>query len=137
MKALVLTIISTIGAGIATYFGGWSSAMTTLCVFMLVDYVTGLITAGVFKNSPKTADGGIESRAGLKGLLRKFAMLLMVVVACRVDLLLSTTYVKDCVIIAFCSNELISIIENFGLMGIPLPKVITNIISVLQNKEGE
>ena len=133
-KNVILTVIGIIGSFISQQFGGWTTGMTTLCVFMVLDYITGLIVAGVFKNSSKTETGGLESKAGYKGLLRKFAVLILVLVACRLDLTLGTNYIRDCVVIAFIANECISLIENIGLMGVPLPAVITNAISVLKEK---
>ena len=136
VKTGIITGIGAIGSFIASLYGGWTSAMTTLCVFMLIDYITGLICAGVFKKSIKTEDGGLESKAGFKGLARKFAILLLVLVACRIDITLGTTYVRDTVIIAFIANETISIVENIGLMGVPLPSVITKAITLLNEKGG-
>ena len=123
-----------LGAFITNFFGGWSAAMTTLLLFMAVDYVSGLIVAGVFKNSTKTETGALESRAGFKGLCRKGMILIIVMVAYRIDLLIGTDYVRDAVVIAFCTNELISIVENAGLMGIPLPTVITKAVDILTQK---
>ena len=135
-KLGIMTTIGIIGSFISNSFGGWDEAMTTLCIFMLTDYVTGLIVAGVFKNSTKTNDGGLESKAGFKGLMRKFAVLLLVLIACRLDMMFDTSFVKDCVIIAFIANETISITENIGLMGVPIPKVIEKAITLL-NEKGE
>lgn len=133
-KNILVTIIGILGSAITSIFGGWSAAMTTLVIFMAIDYLTGLITAGVFHKSTKADSGTLESRAGFKGLCRKGAMLLIVLVACRLDLTLSTTYIKDAVIIAFIANETISIIENAGLMGVPIPDTIKNAVDVLQKK---
>ena len=63
-------------------------------------------------------------------------ILLIVLVACRLDMLLGTTYIRDAVIIAFCANELLSITENAGLMGVPIPKAITGAIEVLKKRES-
>ena len=81
MKQTVVTGIGVIGGFIASLFGGWDAALVTLMIFMGVDYITGLIVAGVFGNSEKTANGGLESRAGWKGLCRKGMTLLVVLVA--------------------------------------------------------
>lgn len=131
---IFVTIIGVIGGAISTVFGGWSAAMTTLLIFMGIDYITGLIVAGVFNNSPKTNSGALESRAGWKGLCRKCVTLLMVLIACRLDMVLNTTFIRDCVVIAYIANETISIIENAGLMGIPIPSVIVKAIDVLKSK---
>ena len=134
MKNTICAALGTIGSFIASLFGGWSASLTTLLIFMLIDYVTGLVVAGVFHKSPKTANGGLESKAGLKGLVRKCSVLLLVLVGFRLDLAIGTTYIRDGVCIAFMVNELISIVENAGLMGLPIPGVITNAIEVLTHK---
>ena len=123
-----------VGGFVAMVFGGWSDALITLIIFMSVDYVTGLIVAGIFKKSKKSENGALESRAGFKGLCRKGVALLIVLVAVRLDIVMQTTYIKDAVIIAFIVNESISIIENAGLMGIPIPSVIAKAIDVLKNE---
>lgn len=138
MKETALTgFIGVVGGVISTLYGGWDSALTTLVIFMAIDYITGLIVAGVFKNSEKTDTGALESRAGFKGLCRKGVTLLIVLVACRLDLVIGTTFVKDATVIAFIANETISIIENAGLMGIPIPSVIVKSIDVLKSKAEE
>jgi len=135
IKTAVLAAIGTIGGGVAALFGGWTSAMTTLIIFMVIDYATGIIVAGVFHRSGKSKSGALESRAGFKGLCRKGMILLILLVACRLDLMLGTGYIKDCVCIAFVVNETLSIIENAGLMGVPIPQVLIKAIDVLKAKE--
>ena len=134
MKYWITTMIGVIGGFIASLFGGWDAALVTLIIFMGIDYVTGLIVAGVFHNSEKTTNGALESRVGWKGLCRKGATLLVVLVACRLDLVMGSNFIRDAVIIAFIANETISIIENAGLMGIPIPAVIMRAIEILKNK---
>lgn len=134
MKQMVCTTIGAVGSTIAGLFGGWDTGLTTLLIFMALDYVTGLIVAGVFKNSPKTKTGALESSTGWKGLCRKGVMLVFVLVAYRLDLTIGTNYIKDCLVIAFIANETISLIENAGLMGVPLPAVITKAVDILQKK---
>lgn len=137
MKAnIIYSVVGAVGGFIAAMFGGWGDALITLIVFMAVDYVTGLAVAGIFKKSKKSESGALESRAGFKGICRKGVALLIVLVAVRLDIIMHTTYIKDAVIIAFVANESISIIENAGLMGIPIPGVITKAIDVLK-KESE
>jgi toxin secretion/phage lysis holin len=137
MRANILySIVGAVGGFIATMFGGWSEALITLIIFMSVDYITGLAVAGIFKKSKKSESGALESRAGFKGLCRKGVALLIVLVAVRLDIVMQTSYIKDAVIIAFIANEAISIIENAGLMGLPIPAVIVKAIDVLK-KESE
>lgn len=134
IKIFILSGVACVGAAIASLFGGWNGAMTTLVILMIIDYVTGIIVAGVFHNSPKCSGGALSSAVGFKGICRKFVILLIVVVACRVDLLLDTNIIRDATCIGFCANELVSITENAGLMGIPLPRKLVEAIEVLRGE---
>lgn len=134
MKQTIFTAIGVIGGLITSLFGGWDAALVTLIIFMGIDYITGLIVAGVFGTSEKTANGGLESRAGWKGLCRKGVTLLVVLVGCRLDLIMGSNFIRDAVVIAFIANETISIIENAGLMGVPVPAAIMRAIDILKNK---
>lgn len=127
-------VLGAIGGCIASLFGGWSSGMTTLVIFMAIDYITGLLVAGVFKASKKSETGGLKSYEGWKGLTRKGVSLLVIIVAYRLDLLMGSSYIRDTAIIGFTVNEAISIIENAGLMGLPLPAVISKAIDELSRK---
>ncbi len=134
MKEVISTAAGIVGSGLAALLGGWDTALITLIIFMLIDYLTGLTVAGVFHNSQKTQYGALESRAGFKGICRKGVMLLLVLVACRLDLITGTSFIRDAVIIALVINEAISILENIGLMGVPIPAAISKAIEVLKNK---
>ena len=137
MKETVCAITGAIGGCVSGLLGGWTAALTTLCIFMVIDYLTGLIVAGVFHASPKTESGALESRAGLKGLMRKGMMLLIVLMGYRLDLASGLNMIKDGVCIAFILNEVLSITENAGLMGIPIPAVITKAIDILSKPAAE
>ena len=134
MKNAICAAAGMGGSIIASLFGGWTASLTTLLIFMGIDYLSGLVLAGVFHKSPKTETGALESRAGLKGLIRKVTMLLFVLIGHRLDVAVGATYIRDAICIAFMVNELISIVENAGLMGIPVPAVITNAIDILKKK---
>ena len=131
MKYGVCTAIGAVGGLIAGLFGGWDEGLMTLVIFMAIDYVSGLVVAGVFHNSRKTETGTLESKAGWKGLCRKCMTLLFVLVAYRLDLMIGSDYIRDAVIIGFVANEAISIIENAGLMGVPFPEPIRKAIEIL------
>lgn len=117
---------------IAGVLGGF---IATLVVFMGIDFVTGIVTAAIGK-SKHSESGTLNSTAGWVGLAKKFCILLMVVVSVRIDILIGTNYIRDAVCISFCLNELLSIIENTTLMGIPFPPAFKKAIDVLQNKVG-
>ena len=132
------TVCAVIGAavGVGSWLvGGFDVSVIALMLCMGVDYATGLIVAGVFHCSPKTKGGGLDSRGGWKGLARKFVTLLIVVMANLADLLLEVHYIRDAVIAAFCANECISVLENAGLMGIRIPKVLTAALEKLGEED--
>lgn len=134
LKVIIFGAIGVLGSTISKIFGGWDAAMTTLVIFMAIDFITGWILAVVFKKSPKSATGSLESKVGWKGLCKKGVTLLFVLIAYRLDLLCGTNSIKDVVIIGFIANETLSIVENTGLMGVPIPSVITKTIEVLKEK---
>lgn len=136
MKTTILTAIGICGSTIAGAFGGWDKGLITLVTFMAIDYITGLMLAGVFKKSKKSKNGGLESKVGFKGLCKKCTVLLFVLIAHRLDLMTETNYIRDAVVIAFIANEAVSITENATLMGVPLPNVIIKAIDIL-NKKGD
>lgn len=134
IKSVLCTVIGCAGSMIASAFGGWDAGLITLVLFMAIDYITGLMVAGVFHASEKTESGGLESRAGWKGLCRKGVTLLIVLIAQRIDIVAGTSMVRDAVVIAYIVNEAISITENAGLMGVPVPDRLMAAIDVLQGK---
>lgn len=133
MKETICTIAGILGSFIAGLFGGWDTALATLLIFMAVDYVTGLIVAAAGK-SPK---GKLSSKIGWRGLAKK-CVVLLVLVAAQLDVVLGMDYVRAGVCVAFLCNEVISILENAGLMGVPLPAALKNAVELLQSKgKGE
>lgn len=138
MRDYLPGFVGIIGGALSSAFGGWNAALTTLVIFMAIDYLSGLIVAGVFHNSRKTATGALESFTGFKGIVRKGIQLLIVLIACRLDLLIGgSTFIRDAVVIGFITNETISIMENAGLMGIPMPEAIKKALDILKTKEEE
>lgn len=135
MKETICTISGLIGGFIAAIFGGWDSALVTLVIFMAIDFFTGVVTAAMRK-SKHTENGGLSSTACWFGLAKKVCTLMLIAVAVRMDILVGTNYIRDAVCISFCLNELLSIVENTSLMGVPYPPAIKRAIDVLQTKVG-
>lgn len=133
-KDVLCFVVGVVGGAIASLFGGWNAALSLLVILMVADYATGLLVAGVFKKSSKTQNGALESKAGFKGLCRKCMVLIFVLIAYQIDLVLGTTYLRDAVCIGFCLNEIISLTENAGLMGVPLPSALEKAIEMLREK---
>ena len=134
MKETFCTLFGMIGAALASAFGGWDAAMTALIVCISVDYISGSLVALVFHASRKSESGAYNSTYGLKGLCKKCLMLLFVLVAVQVDKLMGSEYIRDTVCIGFCANEILSIIENLGLAGVPMPQAVVKALEQLQKK---
>ena len=112
--------------------------LQTLVIFMIIDWFTGGVLLPVVSGkSSKSSNGALESRAGWKGLCRKYMTLLYVLIAVRRDILMGTEYLRDAVCIGFILNEAVSIIENAGLMGIPLPGVLRKAVDILKEQSGD
>lgn len=136
-KYMVSGTIGVVGGFITSLFGGWTNDLSTLVCFMVVDFVTGLMVAAVFKKSNKTTTGAMSSQVGFQGLCKKGLTLMFVLIGHRLDVSLGLDYVKTTIIIASIVNELTSIIENAGLMGFPVPKILVNMIDVLKGRSGD
>lgn len=134
-KESICFVAGLIGSIFSGLFGGWTQALTTLCGLMAVDYISGIICAGVFHASPKSISGALESSIGFKGLFRKGMILAIVWIAYQLDLVIGSSIIKDGVCVAYIVNETISIIENAGLMGVPVPDQLKNAIDALRRRE--
>lgn len=126
-----------IGSTITYLFGGWSAALETLFFFIIVDVITGIITALVFRRSSKTKKGGYNSAVGTKGLISKAGIIIAIACLHKVDLLMNKEIFMNAATIGFCANEFISIIENLGKWGIKFPPIVTEAIEVLNTKVKE
>jgi len=136
LKATIISSISAIGSLIANLFGGWTSDLETLIFLMAIDFIMGLMIAAIWKKSGKSQNGALSSWSAWKGLCKKCVSLLFVLIAHRLDIAIGVDYIRTAVIIGFIVNELISIIENAGIMGVPIPSAITKAIDILRNKES-
>lgn len=134
MSAKYTAIIGAVGGVVTALLGGWDYAMQLLVIAMAVDYISGVMVAGVWHKSSKSESGKLESRAGFKGLCRKGMILGLVLVAHYMDLAIGTQYIRDAIVIGFSANEIFSILENLGLMGVEYPPVIKNALEALKGK---
>ena len=128
------TAIGVVGALIYLAVGNITAELSTLLWLMLLDMITGFLVASVFKASRKTTSGALSSKEMLKGFVRKVGMLILVAIAYRLDNMLNVNYLKNATTIALIVEECLSLIENIGLMGIPIPKFISSAIDVLNSK---
>jgi toxin secretion/phage lysis holin len=132
MHHVIHTLVGLVGATFAALFGGWDMGLQVLVTFMVVDYTTGLIVAGVFHKSGKTESGRLESRAGFKGLCRKGMELALVLVGTCLDHYTGNSFIRDAVVITFAVNEALSILENAALMGVPIPETLKKVLEEMQ-----
>lgn len=131
----LLAIITALGTAAGAYWSNLDGMVQLLGITMAVDYVLGWMLAVIFKKSPKTDSGGANSSVGFKGLCKKGVMLPIVYLGYAFDQAMGTNMIQMGVILAFLSNELLSITENLGVMGIPYPEAMKKAIDILQNKE--
>ena len=129
--------IAAVGTIIAEALGGWDTALRILVILMAIDYCTGVLCALVWQKSPKTETGAFESKASLKGLIRKCAVLILVYIGALLDELTEQHIVRTAVIMFFIANDGFSIIENLGIMGVPLPEIVKNAFELLRSKPEE
>ena len=134
MKETLCTIFGLLGSALCWAFGGWDAALTALVICMSVDYISGSLVALVFHKSNKSETGSYNSTYGLKGLCKKCLMLLFVIVAVQADNLMGGDFVRDTVCIGFATNEILSIVENLGLAGVPMPQAVVQALEQLQKR---
>jgi len=137
VRESIIILIGILGGAVASIIGGWDLALQTLVFFMGIDFVTGFIVAAVYKRSRKSSSGTLNSRIGFKGILKKCMMLTMIIMGYQLDRIIGWDFVRYAMIIAFLVNESVSIIENAGLMGVPIPNVLRQAIEILRTKSGE
>ena len=137
VKYLILTIVGSLGSLASYLFGGFDKLLIALIIFMIIDFLSGLILAIVFKKSSKTKNGRVSSEVGIKGLAKKIFILFLVALAEQLDIVLGTNLVRDGAVIAFISMEGVSILENSTLAGLPVPRMIKNALEVLSRGEDK
>lgn len=127
----ILKSIVAVGGSLVTYlFGGWSTLIQILLAFVVIDYVTGVLAAAI--------RGKLNSNIGLKGIAKK--VFIFVIVACGhlADNAMGTQdTVRDAAIYFYIANELLSILENAGEIGLPVPDILKNAIERLKGKEQD
>lgn len=137
VKNIVFAALAAAGAMVAQALGGWDLTLKALVAFMAVDYVTGLLVAAVFRRSPKTERGALSSRAGFIGLVKKCDILLLVLLAVMLDNATGSGFIRAGVCLFFTANEGLSILENLGLMGVPYPQFLQDMLEAMRKKNDD
>jgi len=115
------------GAIVSFLFGGWSALLTILLAFVVMDYISGVLAAG--------KEGKLSSEVGLWGIAKKVMIFGIVAAAHLVDRALGDAHLfRDAAIFFFLANELLSVIENSGRLGVPIPSMLRRAVEVLRGK---
>ena len=118
-------------AWIAQIYGGWTQAMTALVVFIIADVATGLL-CGLAKKSPNTEGGGLSSKVMREGAAKKVEIFFILLMAAWLDIAMHVTIWKDAACIYYIAEEGLSILENAGALGLPIPDKLKNAIEALK-----
>ena len=127
----ILQSIVAVGGSLVTYLlGGWSALIQILVTFVVIDYVTGVLAAAI--------SGKLNSDIGLKGIAKKVFIFIIVACGHLVDNAMGTQdIVRDAAIYFYIANELLSILENAGEIGLPVPDILKNAMERLKGKEKD
>lgn len=118
------------GAAVSYLYGGWSDLLGILLAFVVVDYMTGFLASAT--------EGKLSSAIGCWGIAKKVCMFVMVAVAHMVDKSMGQAHLfRDATIFFYLANELLSMLENMGRVGVPIPPLISEAVAVLQGKSGK
>ena len=131
MWNMVQGVFAALGGALGYFLGECDSLLIALIVFVVVDYITGVMVA--------VSERKLSSEVGYKGILKKIFLLIMVGVAHVLDAHVMNTgsMLRTAVIFFYLSNEGISIIENAGKLGIPVPEKVRKVLEQLKDKEEE
>lgn len=120
-------LISVGGAAVSYLFGGWSVLLGVLLAFVVIDYISGVLAAW--------KEGKLSSLTGLFGIAKKVFIFAMVAVAHLVDSALGDAHLfRDATVFFYMANELLSIVENSGRIGLPVPPPMRQAVEVLKGK---
>ena len=135
----VIEILSAVGGAVASFFVNMPPLVWILIAVMSIDFVTGLICGDMGK-SKKTETGYLASHAALTGILKKALILLVVLLANLLDMAVSKgagvsfEAVMGATCLWFIASEGLSILENVASMGVPVPKILLNLLEIMREK---
>ena len=125
-------LIIAVGGCLGWYMGGWDGFLYALVVFVVIDYITGLMCAVTNKN--------LSSCIGVKGIFKKILIFALVGIGHTIDMYLigGGSAIRTAVIFFFISNEGVSLLENATHIGLPVPPRMKAILAGLHdNKNGD
>lgn len=116
-----------LGVSISYAFGGWTELLSFFLLAIVIDIITG-VSASIKEGT------GLKSATGAVGLAKKAFMFFAVLLAHRMDVLMGLDVVMTGALYFYVANELVSIVENYGRLGLPLPSGVRNVIAVLKDR---
>ena len=120
-----------IGAGLGYFLGGCDGFLYALIAFVVIDYITGVMCAIVDKK--------LSSSVGFKGIFRKILIFVMVGIGHTLDaqILGGGDVLRTAVIFFYCANEGLSLVENAGHLGLPIPEKLKSVLAQLHNRAAD
>lgn len=134
VKNIVSVTTGAIGSLLINLIGKPTDDLIILIVLMIIDLVVGFLISAIWQKSTKTDTGKLSSGVMFKGIIKKFFTLVIVVIACQLDILLAMNVIRHIVIIALVVEEILSITENIAITGIKIPTIITRALDVLEKE---
>ena len=127
-ESIFKSIVATVGTMFSALFGAWDIALQILVLFVVLDYLTGMLRGIINKD--------LSSNAGFKGIAKKSVIFIVLIVGVSLDRLLNTGQwvFRSLICYFYIANEGISILENCGALGLPLPEKLKD--TLIQLKEG-
>ncbi|MFD1739245.1 holin family protein [Bacillus salitolerans] len=123
-------LLSIVGSFTSFMFGGWGSLLSILTLIIILDFITGIIASGI--------EGKLSSRLGFKGIAQKVIIFALVSVAHAIDVAIGEQHmIRDATIFFYLVNETLSIIENAGRVGLPVPSFLVKAIELLKTKSNK
>ena len=141
MKRLTEALAAALGA-VISFFAGLPPILWILLAVITLDYITGII-CGAMGKSPKTENGGLSSKEAFQGLLRKALILFVVLLAALLDRAVSMSAdiefaaVSGATCLWFIASEGMSVLENAAAMGVPIPRILLNMLELFKSKGGD
>lgn len=126
MSQIIKVVATAFGAVVGYAFGGWSMLIHLLLILVIVDWLSGWTAAWM--------RGELKSRKGFHGATRKVAIFAIVTIAHFIDTALNLSVFQDAVVFFYLANELLSVIENMGKMGLPMPEILRNAVQIFESK---
>ena len=127
MKEVLQSILAVISTGLIYLLGGLDIALTCLLIAIVLDYVSGMLKAFITKQ--------VSSKIGFKGIMKKVSILLVVMLAVLIDRVTGETgAIRTLVVYYFVANEGLSVLENLGQAGVPIPQSIKKALKALKKE---